>query len=137
MTYFKFRIAVHIEVGNGSSTLFGTDRWINGHSVGHLRPAYLPRCLATRLCRRTIHSALINRVWASDIIGARVLWPHQRLNFSSGWLCMRDAGWQAEGRNRDSKTTTCALCAIKLRVVCVFTIGWLLPCLCRSQLLLS
>jgi hypothetical protein len=26
-----FQVAVHVEVGNGSNTLFWTDRWISGH----------------------------------------------------------------------------------------------------------
>ena len=64
-----FQVAVHVEVGNGSSTLFWTDRWINGHFIGHIAPSLLA-AVPTRLRRRTVSSALHNRAWVTDIRGA-------------------------------------------------------------------
>ncbi|XP_066371097.1 uncharacterized protein [Miscanthus floridulus] len=63
-----FQVAVHVEVGNGSNTLFWTDRWINGHSIGHIAPALLA-AVPARLRRRTVSSALHDRAWARDIRG--------------------------------------------------------------------
>jgi hypothetical protein len=67
-----FQVAVHVEVGNGSGTFFWTDRWINGHSIGHIAPSLLA-AVPKRLRRRSVSSALANRAWAADIRGARTV----------------------------------------------------------------
>lgn len=67
-----FQVAVHIEVGSGSSTLFWTDRWINGQSIGHIAPALLA-AVPKRLRRRAMSSALHGRAWARDIKGPRTV----------------------------------------------------------------
>jgi hypothetical protein len=61
-----------VEVGNGSGTFFWTDRWINGHSIGHIAPSLLA-AVPKWLRRRSVSSALANRAWAADIRGARTV----------------------------------------------------------------
>lgn len=47
-------------LGNGSNTMFWTDRWISGCSVGHTAP-YLLATMPTRLRQLSVSSALTNR----------------------------------------------------------------------------
>jgi hypothetical protein len=55
-----FQVAVHVEVGNGSGALFWTDRWINGHSIGHIAPS-LFAAVPNQLRRQAVSSAMMNR----------------------------------------------------------------------------
>lgn len=61
-----FAISMVMEVGNGQSTLFWTDRWILGHSVGDLAPSLLPFVKKQALRKRTVQDALQNDDWLQD-----------------------------------------------------------------------
>lgn len=67
-----FKVAVHVEVGNGAEALFWTDRWIDGRSISHIAPCLLVAVPARRR-RRTVASALTNNAWVSDIQGAQTV----------------------------------------------------------------
>jgi hypothetical protein len=59
-----------LEVGNGTHTLFWTDKWILGQRVSDLAPrlfAILPKRIANN---RTVLETLTNIKWISDINGA-------------------------------------------------------------------
>ena len=65
-----FSIALKTEVGDGSRTLFWTDRWIHGQCIADLAPrlfAIIPRY---KVQRRTVQEGLTNRTWVLDIQGA-------------------------------------------------------------------
>jgi hypothetical protein len=56
-------------VGDGATTAFGTDRWLNGCSVQEIAPtifAIVPRAR----WKRSVASALQNGAWVQDIVGA-------------------------------------------------------------------
>ncbi|WVZ76691.1 hypothetical protein U9M48_024644, partial [Paspalum notatum var. saurae] len=65
-----FDMAVVTTVGNGESTNFWTDRWLQGKPVAELAP-YLLNAIPKKIVKRRIVSqALINRSWVTDIKGA-------------------------------------------------------------------
>jgi hypothetical protein len=66
-----FSTAVQSIVGNGASTKFWTDRWLNGCSIELLAP-HLFACVPKRRARkRTVQEALTNNKWLEDIRGHR------------------------------------------------------------------
>ncbi|GJN35088.1 hypothetical protein PR202_gb23821 [Eleusine coracana subsp. coracana] len=58
------------EVGNGSSTLFWTDRWLHGKSINKLAPRLFAAVSVRRRKDRTVLEALTNMNWVLDITGA-------------------------------------------------------------------
>ncbi|GJN32009.1 hypothetical protein PR202_gb20476 [Eleusine coracana subsp. coracana] len=58
------------EVGNGSHTLFWTDRWLHGNSIVELAPRLVAAVSGRRRKTRTVQQALTDRTWISDITGA-------------------------------------------------------------------
>lgn len=64
-----FSVAIISEVGNGMNTLFWTDRWLHGQSLDKLVP-HLFGTTSNRAKKRTVHEALTNLRWVSDIRGA-------------------------------------------------------------------
>ena len=64
-----FSIAIKSEVGNGMNTLFWTDRWLHGQRLDQLVPN-LFGAISSRAKKRTVHDALTERRWVSDIRGA-------------------------------------------------------------------
>ncbi|PNT76355.1 hypothetical protein BRADI_1g47396v3 [Brachypodium distachyon] len=56
-------------VGDGRSTLFCTDRWIDGRSIELLAPVVFAtvHCWITR--RRTVADGLLGSAWIQDISG--------------------------------------------------------------------
>jgi len=64
-----FAAAVVTVVGNGTNTLFWTDRWLDGQSLKHTLPN-LFRIVTARGKGRTVADALNNRRWISDLKGA-------------------------------------------------------------------
>lgn len=64
-----FRISVVTMVGDGTSTLFWTDRWVDGKSIADPAPALLPfvRRRGWRKCM--VAQALDNNAWMTDIVG--------------------------------------------------------------------
>jgi hypothetical protein len=63
-----FSIAVITEIGNGTSTLFWTDRWLQGKRIVDLAPKLF--AAVPKKIDRTVHEALSNRRWLTDIRGA-------------------------------------------------------------------
>lgn len=64
-----FRQACTSVVGDGRSTLFWTDRWIDGRSIELLAPVVfaIVHCRITR--RRTVADGLLGSAWIQDISG--------------------------------------------------------------------
>jgi len=63
-----FRAATVISLGNGKSTLFWTDRWIDGSSVEDLAPS-LFKAVRPRKRKATVAEALPGSAWASHVAG--------------------------------------------------------------------
>jgi hypothetical protein len=64
-----FNIAIDSHAGRGNTTLFWTDKWIQGQAIADLAPmvvAAVPRKIQKK---RTVEEALINHQWVSDIKG--------------------------------------------------------------------
>jgi hypothetical protein len=59
-----FAVSIRTVVGDGASTLFWTDRWIQGKSVVDLAPAAVP---ARFRKLRTVHEALSSGIWTNDV----------------------------------------------------------------------
>jgi hypothetical protein len=68
-----FRASTSIQMGNGASTLFWTERWINGQGVGELVPDMLAVMPTRRRSSRTVCLALCNDTWLRDIAGPLTL----------------------------------------------------------------
>lgn len=64
-----FAISVTSNVGDGSSTIFWTDRWIHGKSLQDLAPALMSFVLRRGWRMRTVCDALHDNSWTSDIVG--------------------------------------------------------------------
>lgn len=60
MHFFRLLCRSAWTLGNGSNTMFWTDRWISSCSVGHTTP-YLLATMPTRPRRLSVSSALTNR----------------------------------------------------------------------------
>jgi hypothetical protein len=65
-----FSVSVCSFVGDGQNTLFWTDRWLHGKSVGELAPALLSHIPMKIQKIRTVHEALLNNRWVSDLTGS-------------------------------------------------------------------
>jgi len=65
-----FKVAVYSEVGDGTKTLFWTDRWLHGHCIADLAPRLFAIIPKRRIKQRTVQHALTNQSWISDIKGA-------------------------------------------------------------------
>lgn len=61
-----FDDSIQIDIGDGSSTMFWTDRWLNGTSI-QLMPPDLCRAVNRRALKRTVREALQNRQWIRDL----------------------------------------------------------------------
>ena len=64
-----FPISITSVVGNGKNTLFWTDRWLLGQRLDQTFP-HLFGAGAARAKKRTVHDALVENRWISDIRGA-------------------------------------------------------------------
>lgn len=64
-----FAISVSSLVGDGRSTLFWKDRWLHGKSIEDLAPALVPFVSKRACSRRTVHEAMQDLHWVSDIGG--------------------------------------------------------------------
>jgi hypothetical protein len=65
MTFFK--ASIHCDIGNGCSTLFWTDRWIQGHPVESVAPNLFACLRGRQWRRRTVADALLGNTWPPDL----------------------------------------------------------------------
>ena len=65
-----FKVAVYSEVGDGTKTLFWTDRWLHGQCIADLAPRLFAIIPKRRIKQRTVQDAFTNQSWISDIKGA-------------------------------------------------------------------
>ncbi len=64
-----FSMAVKTCIGDGQSTLFWMDRWLEGKTVSEIAPN-LTKLIAKNTVRRcTVVQALDNKKWVTDING--------------------------------------------------------------------
>lgn len=71
-----FAISVITTVGDGSSTVFWTDRWLHGKSISDLAPALMPFVRRRGWRTRTVREAMHKNSWTHDIIGGLSSWPY-------------------------------------------------------------
>ena len=65
-----FHASVYVELGDGNTALFWSDRWINGISLQDMAPC-LCNVVSTRVrAQCTVAQALTNNQWIRDISGA-------------------------------------------------------------------
>ena len=64
-----FAAVIYTEVGDGTTTLFWTDRWLHGQSIADLAPHLMAAIPIRRRKKRTVQEALVNHAWVSDIQG--------------------------------------------------------------------
>jgi hypothetical protein len=65
-----FSASVHTKVGDGSRTLFWSDRWIHGQSISALAPSLVSRITGRIKKSRSVQKALVNNRWVNDISGS-------------------------------------------------------------------
>jgi hypothetical protein len=78
-----FHYSTMIHVGNGTSTLFWTDRWLNGQSKEELAPCLISTVGPIIRRKRTVVDALQDNKWVTDIRGG--LTVQVLLDFLSIW----------------------------------------------------
>ncbi|XP_071676666.1 uncharacterized protein [Lolium perenne] len=90
-----FQSLAIFRVGDGESTLFWTDRWIDGRSAGDIAPEVTALVPTRRRNSRKIRQALQEEAWLSDIVGDLSI---------EGWM-QCTLLWEAiEGVPRDDDT---------------------------------
>jgi hypothetical protein len=65
-----FSVAMQVEIGDGSGTLFWQDRWLHGQRIADFAPRLLAAVPKNRINKCTIQEALCANKWVSDIRGA-------------------------------------------------------------------
>ncbi|WVZ90185.1 LOW QUALITY PROTEIN: hypothetical protein U9M48_036512, partial [Paspalum notatum var. saurae] len=65
-----FEVAVRTVVGDGNTTKFWTDRWIDGKCIADLAPALFAAVQKRAIKCRTVAQGLHNRSWVMDVRGA-------------------------------------------------------------------
>jgi hypothetical protein len=119
-----FRSLASIKLGNGTSVLFWSDRWINGATVADLAPTVVRAVGARQRNRRTVATGLLNDAWVSDI--TTVLAAEGVAEAMGLWLAIRQIvlqpdlqdsfGWPCVISNQYSaKETYVALCQGSIR----------------------
>ncbi|GJM95656.1 hypothetical protein PR202_ga12425 [Eleusine coracana subsp. coracana] len=58
------------KVGDGNSTLFWTDNWLQGSSIANIAPHIFAQVSKQNRNKRTVSEALPDDQWTQDIIGA-------------------------------------------------------------------
>ena len=62
-------IAMTSQMGNGDNTLFWTNRWLHGCSIGDLAPTIVASVQPRLKNKRIVAQALENNTWMNDIQG--------------------------------------------------------------------
>ncbi|OEL34948.1 hypothetical protein BAE44_0004033, partial [Dichanthelium oligosanthes] len=68
ITQAFFNASIRCEVGDGLSTLFWSDPWLDGQCLATSMPELVDVVPAQRRSRRTVASALQGQAWISDLI---------------------------------------------------------------------
>lgn len=63
-----FQAATICTLGNGESTFFWTDRWLNGYCIEHLAPTVFV-AVSARKKKTVVAEALIDNKWVSHVKG--------------------------------------------------------------------
>uniref|UniRef100_A0ACD5ZV37 Uncharacterized protein n=1 Tax=Avena sativa TaxID=4498 RepID=A0ACD5ZV37_AVESA len=77
-----FEASTLMTVGDGATTLFWTDRWLDGKAIEGWAPALFSLIPKRARKRRTVREALLERCWITDIQGALsplALWQYAQL----------------------------------------------------------
>ncbi|XP_071678297.1 uncharacterized protein [Lolium perenne] len=77
-----FVASTYMVAGDGTSTLFWEDRWMDGQSIKEIAPGVYALIPKRRRRQRTVQQALVERGWISDIVGvptALALWQYVQL----------------------------------------------------------
>ncbi|PNT66117.1 hypothetical protein BRADI_3g07414v3 [Brachypodium distachyon] len=69
MEFSFFHASCSSQVGNGLSTLFWKDRWIDGKCIEDMAPSLYSLIRPKAILSRTVASSLAMAVWVSDIRG--------------------------------------------------------------------
>jgi hypothetical protein len=81
-------MAITVNIGNGISSKFWTDNWLQGKSVADLAPNLILVVPKGVIKRRTLSQALSNRGWVADIKGA--LTVQVLIEFLKVWELVED-----------------------------------------------
>lgn len=93
-----FAMAMVTSVGDGSSTKFWSDRWIQGKTIAELAPNLVALVPQQEIKKRTVEEGLDNRRWVSDIRGvlsASVLDEYLQL-----WELLEDVHLQQDAQDQ-------------------------------------
>ncbi|WVZ88091.1 hypothetical protein U9M48_034644 [Paspalum notatum var. saurae] len=89
-----FDVAIRTTVGDGKSTKFWIDRWLDGKCIADLAPSLFSAVPSRIVKSRTVAQALHNRTWVADITGAlsvQVLFEYLLI-----WDLMEDTSLQQD-----------------------------------------
>jgi hypothetical protein len=62
-------MTISTNVGNGESTLFWTDCWLQGRKIADLAPLLFAAVPQARRKHRTVQQTFQNHIWTADIQG--------------------------------------------------------------------
>ncbi|GJM95706.1 hypothetical protein PR202_ga12483 [Eleusine coracana subsp. coracana] len=65
-----FNVIVATNVGDGQTTKFWTDRWLQGQTISEIAPHLVGTVPKNAIQNKTVAQALENRTWVRDIKGA-------------------------------------------------------------------
>jgi hypothetical protein len=68
-----FSVAMQVEIGDGSGTLFWQDRWLHGQRIADLAPRLLAAVPKNIFNKCTVQEALCANKWISDIRGTNTV----------------------------------------------------------------
>ncbi|OEL13244.1 hypothetical protein BAE44_0025738, partial [Dichanthelium oligosanthes] len=68
-----FTASIRCEVGDGTSTSFWSDPWLQGGCLSALAPDLVDIVPSHQRFRRTVASALVNHNWITDLVGPLTL----------------------------------------------------------------
>lgn len=68
-----FQVGMQTSIGNGTSTKFWKDKWINGSSVSDFAPLVVAAVLTCIRNRSLVAEAMVDNRWAQDIQGGLLM----------------------------------------------------------------